>query len=139
MTPEEKLKIFLENKPYLLLTDCQVMPQFYNVSEDGQISLNATHYFKNSCTSYFYDKYCYYDDNVKMFRFRGGASSYFSCPNDDLDSIKFFLNMVVVAIDNNNKLLWCDEELFRDSGYYLVGPLVMRESEVIDLIRKAEK
>ncbi len=139
MTAEEKLKILLENKPYLLLTDVQAIPQFYSVLEDGRISLNATHYFKNSCTTYFYDKYCYYDDNVKMFRFQGGCQHYFSCPNDDLESIKAFLDGVVVMIDNNNKVLWYDEEFLRSRGYYLVGPLILNESEVVDLIRKAEK
>ena len=136
---DEKLKILLENKPYLLLTDVQAIPQFYRVLEDGRISLNATHYFKNSCTTYFYDKYCYYADNVKMFRFGNFVNHYFSCPNDDIESIKAFLDGVVVMIDNNNKLLWYDEEFFRSRGYYLVGPLILNESEVVDLIRKAEK
>ena len=136
---DEKLKMLLENKPYLLLTDVQAIPQFYSVLEDGRISLNATEYSRNSYKTYFYDKFCYYDDTAKKFRFDNFVNHYFSCPNDDIESIKAFLDEVVVMIDNNNKLLWYDEEFFRSRGYFLVGPLILNESEVVDLIRKAEK
>jgi hypothetical protein len=74
-----------------------------------------------------------------MFRFQSWVNNYFSCSNDDLKGIKFFLDFVVVMIDRNNKVLWYDEEFFRNQGSFLVGPLVMKESEVVDLIRKAEK
>lgn len=136
---DEKLKILLESNPYLLLTDVQARPHSYNVLEDGRISLEATECIRNKYKTYFYNKFCYYDDSAQMFRFQSCFNNYFSCSNDDLKGIKFFLDFVVVMIDRNNKVLWYDEEFFRNHGSYLVGPLVMKESEVVDLIRKAEK
>ena len=138
MTTEEKYNLIetCVSGIQLLMTKDQVIDQ----SQQMWLSLDelciiATRYMKNSCTTYFYESTYYYNTEIKRFCFKKW-STYFSYSNQDEDSIKSFLDDVVVMIDTKNDVLWYDEKFFKSNGIYLVGSLVVTEDQVANLLRK---
>jgi len=138
MTTEEKYNLIktCESGIQLLMTKDQVIDQYRQMwlSLD-ELCIIATRYMKNSCTTYFYESTYYYNTEIKRFCFKNW-STYFSYSNQDEDSIKSFLDDVVVMIDTKNDVLWYDEKFFKSNGIYLVGSLVVTEDQVANLLRK---
>lgn len=136
MTVDEKYNL-LESCAadiHLLMTKNQALSQSFRrwVSLD-ELCIIATNYMKNSCTTYFYEETYYFNKDIKRFCKRNW-STYFSCPNQHIDTIKSYLEDIVLIVDNKNQVLWHDEEFFKTNNLFLVGSLVVTEELVANLL-----
>lgn len=137
MTNEEKLQLIEENQGCILLDNLQVT--FQCSVHDNSVSFLAYKFEKNNHATYFYNKYCVYNDDLRLFRFQPNWQSYVRFPNGDKEGIYWFLNEIVAIIGGDNKPLWYNKEWFDQNGLSLVGCIVIKQSELINLMRQAEK
>lgn len=136
MTIDEKYDLLesCETGIHLLMTKDQALLQSSRrwISLD-ELCIIATKYMKNSCTTYFYEETYCFNKELKQFCARAW-STYFSCPNQHIDTIKSYLEDIVLIVDNKNQVLWHDEEFFKTNNLFLVGCFVVTEEFVANLL-----
>ena len=137
MTNEVKLHLIENNFGCILLDKIQATFQCSVV--DDSVSFQAYRFAKNNHTTYFYNNFCTFNDDLGCFRFQPYWQSYTRFPKEDKEGIYWFLNEIVAIIGSDNKPLWYDKEWFDQKGMSLVGCIATNQSELINLMRKAQK
>ena len=107
MTGKEKYELIIKNNADFLLTDMQAISQVCHHNAcilNGKICINATRFYQNTQTTYFYDNFGYYDYQTGLFNWQSRFNYYWSTNNFDLENIYAFLDDVVV-IKNEERII----------------------------------
>ena len=135
MTGKEKYELIIKNNADFLLTDMQAISQVCHHNAcilNGKICINATRFYQNTQTTYFYDNFGYYDYQTGIFKWQETFNHYTSTANSDLKNIYAFLDEVVV-IKSEEKIIWYDVNFFREKKLYPVGIFVITERRLANL------